>query len=109
MFNTVVSGRGVSVLKSYSLPYQPGAVYWDGARLCIVDGQCNKVPLESKNIEISVDVEVQQALDWVKNKMQEEVEMNNLIATHPGLKDAKETFDIMLALVRNSEEKNEQY
>lgn len=40
---------------------------------------------------------------WALQKMQEEARLDKLLAEHPGLKDVKEKYEVMLALVRKED------
>jgi hypothetical protein len=53
-----------------------------------------------QTIHISLTDENSNALKWAKMKMQEEKELNELCAKHPGLKDAKDAFDTMYLLCK---------
>lgn len=54
--------------------------------------------LPGATIDLSVDA--QNALSWAYAKMQEERHLEYLMSQHPGLRDLKEKFDIMLALTK---------
>ena len=51
-------------------------------------------------IDASLSDEVRHVLNWARAKMAEENNIKALMDKHPGLKDSKERFEIMLALVR---------
>jgi hypothetical protein len=52
------------------------------------------------NIDANLSDEVRHVLNWARVKMAEEASIKKLMDKHPGLKDAKERFEIMLTLVR---------
>lgn len=49
---------------------------------------------------IDLSADAQYALSWAYAKMQEEEQLEQLMEKHPGLRDLKEKFDIMLALTK---------
>ena len=48
--------------------------------------------------QVGLNPLAEEALDWVRQKMQEEKDMHERMKRHPGLKDAYERFKIMDAL-----------
>jgi hypothetical protein len=56
--------------------------------------------MNSSYATVSLDPESQVLLDWARRKMLEEQELQSLMEKHPGLKDAKDRFEFMLALVK---------
>jgi hypothetical protein len=61
----------------------------------------NWMPLPSTDVKIEIAPHVQVVLDWAHLKMKEELELEQLVAKYPALKQAKENFEIVKALVRN--------
>jgi hypothetical protein len=60
-------------------------------------GQPRAVPSDTTTVALSSAAE--SAIQWAIRKQAEEADLAKLCAQHPGLKDAKEKFDIMRALV----------
>jgi hypothetical protein len=54
---------------------------------------------DQATVEISADVQV--VMDWVRDKMVEDVRIKDLTEKYPALKKAKENFDVIKALVEN--------
>ncbi len=54
--------------------------------------------MDSTVAQINLSPEAEHLLDWVKQKILEEVELQSRMQSHPGLKDAYERFKIMDAL-----------
>ncbi len=48
---------------------------------------------------VSLDSESQVLLGWARRKMLEEQDLKLLMEKYPGLKDAKDSYEVMLALV----------
>jgi hypothetical protein len=99
--------REIQVSSDFSTPTSPpyvgqsGSMYWNNS--------CNKVTLfngetghdiypSPTRIELTSDNHM--ALAWARKKMVEDMELDALCAKHPGLKEAKEAFDIMKALCK---------
>lgn len=102
MFSSVIGIGGIVTNGSASSPSQSGAVYWDGNNraFAIIDNYGNKNQVYPQMTSVGLDATSINAIAWVTKKMQEEKELEELCKLHPGLKDVKEKFDIMLALVR---------
>ena len=106
MINSIVGSHGISVMPGSS-PYvtQTGVVRWNGNRqqLEVMD-HSNWIPLSNgASWMVSPDTNLNNVMNWAMIKMAEEQQLKVLMDKHPGLKDTKEKFDIMLALVRNGE------
>lgn len=83
---------------------QSGMLSWDNGakRLKLFNGEvAHEVYVESPSIELTVENSM--ALAWAKQKMREEAELLALCAKHPGLKDAKDAFDIMRLLCKSNQ------
>lgn len=93
---------GVSSSNNY-VP-QTGMVRWNGStqQFDVMDQQ-NWIPLYQTDVSIGPDYGLTNIMNWARIKMAEEDQLKVLMDKHPGLKDVKEKFDIMLALVRNNE------
>ena len=59
--------------------------------------------LAFNDTNISLTNEAQDALSWALKKMQEERELQQRIARHPGLRDTYEKYKIMEALCREED------
>lgn len=59
------------------------------------------LPLPGTDVRIEIAPHVQVVLDWAHLKMKEEFELAELITKYPSLKQAKENYDIVKALVQN--------
>jgi ADP-heptose:LPS heptosyltransferase len=67
----------------------------------VMDG-LNWLPIYNGTATVELTPEVQMAITWTKRKMKEEAELLDLCKQHPGLLEAKEKFEIMLALTKNA-------
>ena len=56
----------------------------------------------SGSADVGLSPEAQATLDWAYRKMKEDEELELLMAKHPGLKDLHEKFELMKALVTES-------
>lgn len=58
-------------------------------------------------VDISLHPDADAAITWAQKRMQEEAQLEQLMQQHPGLRDAKQSFDAMLALVREYEQRKD--
>lgn len=65
----------------------------------VLQSSGNWLPLNTDSVNINLSSAAEAAIAWALNQMSREAELAELCAQHPGLKDAKEKFDIMKALV----------
>lgn len=106
MFNSIQSGAGLVLTSNQQpLPHTSGAMYWDGASKSfnIIDGFGFKNSISTQPVTVSLDAWAQVAINWAHEKIAEERQLNELCAKHPGLKDVKEKYELMLALIKESE------
>lgn len=96
-----VSAGDTSVPYIYPNTTNPmtGMVRVWGTDTQVFDGT-NWLNMNSSYATVSLDSESQVLLDWARRKMLEEQELQSLMEKHPGLKDAKDRFEFMLALVK---------
>ena len=57
------------------------------------------------NASIDLSTNAKETLTWAYNKMQEEKQLKNLMAQHPGLKDLNDKFEIMKVLCIEEEKR----
>ena len=74
-----------------------------GTNLEVYDG--NTWQKVNPSINVCLTSSAEDSLAWVEQKRHEEADLVKLIDKHPGLKDAKERFDVMLALVKEYDER----
>ena len=111
MMNNIRAGLGLEVTG----PYQPyldktGLIRWNGTtqlpEVMTNDGTSygnQWVPFAGGDTQIGLAPAYENAIHWAMVKMQEEAELKKLLDKHPGLKDLKEKYEVMLALVREHE------
>lgn len=58
----------------------------------------------TQSVNIGFNPASESAIMWAQRKMAEETELKALLDQHPGLKDLKEKFDLMLQLVKEHKE-----
>jgi hypothetical protein len=95
-----VSGGDTSVPyinQNHSNPIQGMVRVW-GSDTQVFDGN-NWLNMNSSYATVSLDQESQVLLSWIRRKMLEEQNLQSLIEKHPGLRDAKDRYEIMLKLV----------
>ena len=102
LINAYATSAGIEVTNSPSSCYSTGVTRWNSVSqgLDVMAGD-SWIPLPSQSIIIGLDKRTTDLLQWVEKKIAEEKEISDLCATHPGLKDSKEKYDIMLALVKS--------
>lgn len=104
MINNIIAGAGISV----SSPYRQhvsvtGSVRWNGAlHILEVMDQANWLPLYNSydTTTVTMSQEYINAIEWARKKMLEEEKILALCEQHPGLKDLKEKYELMLVLTR---------
>ena len=102
------SPRWVSVYSPSQSPYiSPGSMSAGMVRynsssqnLEVYDG--NAWLMLSGSADVGLSPEAQATLDWAYRKMKEDEELELLMSKHPGLKDLHEKFELMKALVTES-------
>ena len=110
MINGITTGgRYITVSGgSSSNPYiSPGAVgagmmRWNPNMNCmeVSDGNSWKT-LSMDYASVSLTPEAESLLDWARQKKQEEQSLEAMMEKYPGLKKAKENFDLMLNIVKD--------
>jgi len=104
--NSFTTGFGLGGLSPVcNMPWSSGSVYWDGSlrKYKIIDGNGNSTVVPTTHSIVQLDDRTKAVLDWAAKKMQEEAKLNDLCEKHPGLKETRERFEIMLALVKQDE------
>ena len=104
MLDIVTAINGISAYTSGSSCHVTGVVRWyaPGSRLEVMN-ENTWIPLHGGQVTIHPDPELGSAMEWAKRKMAEEQQLKALCEKHPGLKDVKEKYEVMLALVRENE------
>jgi hypothetical protein len=62
--------------------------------------------MNSSYATASLGPELQVLLNWARRKMIQEQDLKSLMEKHPGLKDAKDSYEVMLALVSDHNKEN---
>jgi hypothetical protein len=104
MIDYIIGNNGVLVTSpSPSQVGVTGSIRWNGSmqRMEVMDG-LNWLPIYNGTATIDLTPEIQELVNWAKKKRIEEGLLNELCKQHPGLQDAKEKFEIMLALTKNA-------
>ena len=83
---------------------QQGSVLYDATRdkFLVHDGS-SWCDMPESVIYFGLSPKAEKILEWAEQKMTEDAERIQLEAAHPGLIAAREQYEIMLALVRDSE------
>lgn len=101
----VTNTGGSNYYNSSNQPMSGMMRYHSGGRVEVYDG--NNWHQVSSFPTIDLDSTAQTAIDWVIKKQKEESELQSLLDKHPGLREAKEKFDILLALVREHNDRKD--
>jgi hypothetical protein len=106
--HVVVTGGNTSVPYVNSNVNNPvqGMMRINGTDLQVFDGN-SWLSMSTSYATVALSPTTQEAIDWVKRKMQEEKDLHERMEKHPGLKQAYEQFRIMDILTLE-EKKNEQ-
>ena len=105
--NNMVGINGVEVMPGSS-PYvnESGVVRWNHlSRQLEVIGQNNWIPLNEGVTSIGLDVVSRAILEGLQEWHSEQKRIKDLCEQYPGLKDLKEKYEIMLALVQQENAK----
>ena len=109
MIKGLLGNCGITVSEFTAVPYihpnttnpMTGMMRVWGTDTQVFDGSSSSwLNMNSSYATVSLDPESQVLLDWARRKMLEEQELQSLMEKHPGLKDAKDRFEFMLALVK---------
>lgn len=100
------AGPGIDILTGYMPTLTAtGVVRWNGTlqHLEVMTNNGNSydtqwIPLPEEELSITLAVTHEEALHWAMKKMNEENRIQKLLNQHPGLKDLKEKYEVMLAL-----------
>jgi hypothetical protein len=106
--HVVVSGGNTSVPYVNSNANNPmqGMMRINGSDLQVFDGS-NWLSMSTSYATVGLSPTTEEAIDWVKRKMQEEKNLHERMKQHPGLKQAYEQFKIMDILTLEEDKKNE--
>lgn len=88
------------------LPNCTGQVRWNGTtkEFEVSDNYTNGWSRISPDIELRNNNELETMMSWVKKKMQEEKELQELIQQYPSLENAHKQFLTVYTLVKNQHE-----
>jgi hypothetical protein len=99
MIRSITSGPGITISGSiYNAPYidttrsSAGLVRYVSGNLEVYDGS-SWLPLQSSYPTVELDGVTQEAIQWVRRKMEQEKRMEELAKTHPAVADALEARD----------------
>ena len=94
MIRNITGGYGIHVAGNvYNSPYvdmsrpSAGMVRYNGNNIEVYDGS-SWLPMTSSYPQIELDGVTQEAVQWVRRRMEEEKRMQALAATHPTVADA---------------------
>ena len=76
-----------------------------GTDMQVFDGS-SWLNMNSSYATASLGPELQVLLNWIRRKMIQEQDLQSLMEKHPGLKDAKDRYEVMLALVSDYNKEN---
>ena len=110
MIKGLLGAKGITVIGGdTSVPYiypnttnpMTGMIRVWASDTQVFDGT-NWLNMNSSYATVSLDLESRELLVWVRRKMLEEQDLQSLMEKHPGLKDAKDRYEVMLALVQEN-------
>ena len=111
MIRTLNGGPGLAVANgSTSYPYinmnnaSAGMVRYNGSsqNFEVYDGS-SWVSMYGTATTVTLDYDVQNILNWARDKMLEDQRLKELAQKHPGIRDLQEKLDVMIALVQQQE------
>ena len=77
----------------------------NGGSMEVYDGQ-NWVPIANGTVNVDLNENVKQTLMWAERKMQEDIELKEMMERHPGLKDLHDKLEMMKVLCYEEEKNN---
>ena len=104
--NNIIGVNGIEVVPG-STPYinESGVVRWNhNSRQFEVIGQNNWIPLNEGMTSIGLDAISRSILEGLQEWHSEQQRIKELCEKYPGLKDVKEKYEVMLALVQQENE-----
>lgn len=108
MLGGIYSASPYITVSSPVSPYvgESGPLRWNGSSQQIeVMTQTGYSPLGMTSSAATIQSsQIDLVMNWALQKMREESRLAKLIEEHPGLKDAKDKYEVMLALVRKENE-----
>lgn len=104
------SGRYIQVSGGHSSTYVNGYSGLQGVgnmryntasqNMEVFDGN-NWIQINMGYASVGLTGEAESLLDWARQKRHEEQQLNEMIEKYPGLKKAKENFDLILNIVKD--------
>ena len=76
-----------------------------GGCMEVYDGQ-NWRQIANGSVNVDLNENVKQTIVWAEKKMQEEVELKDMMERHPGLRDLHDKFEMMRVLCYEEEKNN---
>ena len=85
-----------------------GQVRFNNSLQCleVYDG-ATWLPILANHASVDLNHEATAALDWVRQKMQEEKDLQELMNKHPGLKDLYDKFEMLKVLCEQEEKEKD--
>ena len=103
----VIGGSASTYVNNYGGAQGVGNLRFNTSSQCleVYDGT-TWTRLNMSDATVGLNDEAEQLLDWAREKRNDEIVMQSLIAKHPGLKEAYERLEIMKALTLQEEKQN---
>lgn len=76
-----------------------------GGALEVYDGNMWQ-QIGNGSVNVDLNENVKQTIVWAEKKMQEEVELKEMMERHPGLRDLHDKFEMMKVLCQEEDENN---
>ena len=111
MIKGIMGGASITVSGgSVSYPYVPmnsnnpiqGMVRVNGQDVQVFDGS-SWITMGSGYANVELTPEVQSIIDWARKKKQEEERLDELCEKYPGLRKARNNYEVFLKLVQSEE------
>ena len=103
----VIGGNSGTYVNAYGGAQGVGNLRYNTSnqQMEVYDGN-NWTMLNMPDATVGLNDEAESLLDWAKQKRDDEIVMQSLMAKHPGLKEAYERLEIMKALTLQEEKQN---
>ena len=102
----ISASPGFTVISGSKQPiYTTGVVRWNGEtqNLEVMGNGSTWHTIYESPASIDFDTETKILLGWVRRRVADDLMLSQYCEKYPGLKDLKEKYEIMLALVRQEE------
>jgi hypothetical protein len=106
--NVVVNGgtNSLPYINQYAGHSMTGQLRLHNGNFEVYDGT-NWLSIQNSYVTVGLSMTAEEAIQWAREKMKEEKELDELCKTHPALAEAYERLQILKTLVKQSDSNTE--